>query len=1160
MTGGKVVRAFLLLLLTLIVAPLLSSVTAAEATDVNKPEPGWAIDSAAFPSRLERGHPGVLFLLPLNVGAAATSGPVQIVDTLPPGITATDAGAGTFPSGNFVADPKITHSVWECGILPGGEANSVVTCTNSEENLAHVTGGAGFPTLALPEQGHPDRQPNLAVAVEVSPGAQEGAVANHVTISGGGAATVTSSASVLIGSLSPSFGVSHWQGWFSNADGTPDTRAGSVPYAFATSLDLNTLFEEGNAELFTNAGGELRSVAVKLPAGLVGNPRAVPYCPRTLFSNPSECPQETKLGVIKVFTKSGADLNAAVYNFQAPRGVPAEFAFSVEKINTRLDPSVRTGGDYGIDTHINDAPQKEVIGSLLTLWGVPNDPTHEPWRAINLQGCLEGELRQGDAQPGRLSCYLGPHPTLKPFLRMPTSCTGPLAFSISANGWLRAFSSFTEPLTFFTHDAEGTPVGLTGCNQLPFEPTISAKPTTNVADAPTGLEFDLHIPQPEVVNAREEEVEGQMETVGAEPALHEADLKDAVVTLPKGVAVNPASANGLGACSAAQFGLTSPIGATPITTTPGPAQCPDASKIGTVEAISPLLDHPVGNPNGPEGDVGAVYVAAPKDNPFNSLLAIYIVLEDPQTGTIVKLASKVTADPVTGQLTTTLTEAPQLPVEEFKFNFFKGAGAALRTPQTCGKYETTTDMTPWSTPEGADATPGDSFELTQSPSGGVCPTSEAQLPNAPTFSAGTITPKAGAYSPFVLHLARQDGSQELKSIDTTLPAGLIGKLAGVGECSEAQIAQANSRNKFGDGALERSSPSCPLSSEVGTVNVGAGAGPSPYYVQGHAYLAGPYKGAPLSLEIITPAVAGPYDLGAVAVRTALYVNSETTQIHAVSDELPHILQGIPLDVRSINLEMGRPDFTLNPTSCAAKTVLGSATSVLNQGASLSSPFQVGECSKLGFKPKLSIKLKGSTKRAGTPALRATLTYPKGAYSNVASASVALPHSEFLDQAHIKTICTRVQFAEGNTPGERCPPGSIYGHARAITPLLDQPLEGPVYLRSSSHPLPDLVAALNGQIQVVLDSTIDSVHGGIRNRFEMVPDAPVSKFTLTMQGGKKGLLVNSTNLCKSTNKATVDLTAQNGKTYDTEPVVGNSCKKKHGKGKKKASRRVGSSHR
>ena len=563
--------------------------------------------------------------------------------------------------------------------------------------------------------------------------------------------------------------------------------------------------------------------------------------------------------------------------------------------------------------------------------------------------------------------------------------------------------------------------------------------------------------------------------------------------------------------------------------------------------ITPLLgEHDeAGALTGPHPLKGSVYVARPFENPFDSLLAIYLAVNDPQSGTVLKLAGQVKPDPATGRLETVFPNNPQLPFEDFHLEFFKGAGAALRTPSTCGTYETSADLTPWSTPEGADAIRSDSFEITQSPGGGACPTAESQLPNSPSFSAGTITPKAGAYSPFVLHLARQDGSQELKGIDTTLPEGLIGKLAGVGECSDAQIAQAIARSKPDEGAAEKASPSCPLSSEVGTVNVGAGAGPDPYYVQGHAYLAGPYKGAPLSLAIVTPAVAGPYDLGDVVVRTALYVNPETAQIHAVSDEIPHILAGIPLDVRSIALNLDRNRFTLNPTSCEKKSVLGSATSLLGQSAALSDPFQVGECGKLGFKPNLAISLKGVTHRAGHPALKATLTYPKkGVYANIARAQVTLPHSEFLDQAHIGTVCTQKEFALGDVPGEKCPPSSIYGYARAISPLLEKPVEGPVYLRTPGHKLPDLVAALNGQIDVALDGKIDTGKGGgIRNTFEVVPDAPVSKFTLSMKGGSKGLLENSENICGKPQHALAHFVAQNGKVDNYSPLIANSCKAK-----------------
>ena len=448
-------------------------------------------------------------------------------------------------------------------------------------------------------------------------------------------------------------------------------------------------------------------------------------------------------------------------------------------------------------------------------------------------------------------------------------------------------------------------------------------------------------------------------------------------------------------------------------------------------------------------------------------------------------------------------------------------------------------LTPFSAPEsGPAATPGSTFQTTAAENGGACPTSAAQEPNAPRFHAGTETPQAGIYSPFSLKLVREDGSQELKSIETTLPKGLIGRLAGTPYCPEAALAAAKGKS----GAQEQASPSCPAASEVGTVEVGAGAGPTPINVPGHVYLAGPYKGAPISLAIITPAVAGPFDLGTVVVRAALEVNPETTQISAKSDPIPTILEGIPLDLRSITLKLTRPKFTLNPTSCDELAFSGSAVSVLGASAPLSQRFQVGGCPALPFKPKLALSLKGSTKHNGNPALKAVLTTKPGE-ANIASAQVTLPSSEFLDNAHIKTVCTRAQFYEGKSPGEKCPAESIYGHAKATTPLLEAPLEGPVYLGTGyGHQLPDLLADLGGQIPVVLNGTVSSFHRGIRNTFEAVPDAPVSSFSLEMAGGKKGLLVNSKNLCKSTNRATVDLIAQNGKASDTEPLVANSCKK------------------
>jgi hypothetical protein len=397
-----------------------------------------------------------------------------------------------------------------------------------------------------------------------------------------------------------------------------------------------------------------------------------------------------------------------------------------------------------------------------------------------------------------------------------------------------------------------------------------------------------------------------------------------------------------------------------------------------------------------------------------------------------------------------------------------------------------------------------------------------------------MSPIAGAYTPFVVNLSRQDGSQELKGLNLTLPPGMAAKFAGVAECSDAAIASAEAKT----GKQEQAAPSCPASSHLGTVTVGAGAGPSPIYVKGDAYLAGPYKGAPLSMAIITPAVAGPFDLGTVAVRAPLYIDPETAQ-GTVKSTFPTILQGIPLDVRSIAVSIDRKDFTLNPTSCEAKAVTGEAISTQGQSVPLNNRFQVGGCQNLGFKPKLSLKLKGGTKRGAHPSLKATLTYPKGgAYSNIAYAQVALPHSEFLDQGHIGTVCTRVQFA-----AKQCPAKSVYGYAKAITPLFDQPLEGPVYLRSSNNQLPDLVADLNGQVNVVLDGKNDSIHGGLRNTFQAVPDAPVSKFTLTLKGAKRGLLQNSTDICQGTHKANARFVAHNGKVVVLRPELQAKCKGK-----------------
>ena len=531
-----------------------------------------------------------------------------------------------------------------------------------------------------------------------------------------------------------------------------------------------------------------------------------------------------------------------------------------------------------------------------------------------------------------------------------------------------------------------------------------------------------------------------------------------------------------------------------------------------------------------------------------------MVIEEPELGIFIKLPGRVSPDPTTGQLTTTFGEPghelPQLPFSHFRLHFKEGPRAPLTTPATCGEYTTEAKLYPYARPE-EPLTRTASFKVDGGAGGGACAQNSSRLPSNPSFSAGTLDPRAGSYSPFVLHLSREDGSQQLE-LDQDDPPRRPAR--------EARRDPLLLRRPDRPGAgAHRRRPGRPRArpAELPAVLRSRdrhgllGRRPEPLYVGGHVYLAGPYKGAPLSLEIVTPAIAGPFDLGAVAVRTALRVDPLTTQITAESDPIPTILHGLPLDVRSISLQMSRPDFTLNPTSCEPKQVTGSATTTLGAVAPLSQYFQASGCRSLAFRPKLALTLKGSTTRTGHPALKAVLTYPKaGAYANIARAQVNLPHSEFIEQANLDKTCTKPVLLEG-----RCPKRAIYGKAKAWSPLLEKPLEGPVYLVGGfGFKLPALVAELDGQIRVLLAGKVDSgPNGGIRNTFEAIPDAPVERFVLELKGGPKySLLINSEDLCRKPQKAIARFTAQNGAVSQTKPVIANGCGKgKKGGGKKRS---------
>jgi hypothetical protein len=612
------------------------------------------------------------------------------------------------------------------------------------------------------------------------------------------------------------------------------------------------------------------------------------------------------------------------------------------------------------------------------------------------------------------------------------------------------------------------------CDRVSFEPSLRVTPTNPTAGEPTGLEADLRIPQ-------DENAEG----------VSSSELRSASVTLPQGMAINPSAADGLAACDASQVGYG----------TDGAADCPNAAKIGSATVISPSLSRPLS---------GAIYQRTPQ---AGDLFRLWLVTDE--QGVHLKLPGEVRADPNTGQLTATFAETPQLPAEEIKLEFKGGARAPLRNPSDCGTYASHYGLAPWS--GGPTVTGETPMEIDRG-----CDASGFD----PGFNAGVSNPVAGLHSPLAVNLIREDSEPNVSRLDVSLPPGELAKLAGVEVCAGTSAA---------NGA-------CPPGSQVGSLDVAVGAGTLPFWMPqpGKAptaiYLGGPYEGQPYSLVFVVPAQAGPFDLGTVVTRAAIHVDPETTQVTVRSDPLPQILEGVPVTYRRIHAAIDRPDFALNPTSCEASSTAARIFSTAGQLSTQTSRFQVGSCGQLRFKPRLFIRLTGATRRGGNPKLRAVLLAHEGE-ANIRTASVALPHSEFLDNAHIGTVCTRVQFA-----AERCPKHSIYGWAVAKTPLLDRPLRGHVYLRSSNHRLPDLVADLRGQIRVVLDGRIDSIHGGIRTVFASVPDAPVSKFVITMAGGRRSLLENSTNLCRGSHRARVKLLGHHGRVDRSSPLVKPQCGK------------------
>jgi len=855
-----------------------------------------------------------------------------------------------------------------------------------------------------------------------------------------------------------------------------------------------------------------QELVVELPPGLLGNPTAVPRCTAAQLigtdpedpSNNTGCPQASQVGIteVELFDEDGNLFTflEPIYNMAPSFGEPARFGFIAKLVPVMIGVELRSDGDYGATARVaGPSSLLPLLSANSTFWGVPADESHDEQRitayeAVHNNGAPE-------TPSGKRSANLVP----VPYMLNPTRCGVAQGLEITAIPY--ALPSLQA--TAFAPLAANS-----GCSLLDFKPELSVAPTTDQAETGAGLEVELTFPR--------EGFEHPNLFAGA-------TQRKAEVTLPEGVTINPSQAVGLGACSTADFAKETAASV-------AGEGCPESSKIGSVTAKSPLLE---------EAAEGSLFIAKPKENPFGSLIALYMVLKIPERGVIVKLAGRVAPDPQTGQLVTTFGEPPyeipQLPVESFHLRFREGARSPLVTPLRCGAYRSTATFTSWA---GQTATLHPSFQITRGVEGGPC--LAGTPPFGPSFTAGSLNDNAGSHSPYYMRLTRRDGDQDLTRFSSKLPPGLTAKLAGVAQCPGSAIAAARLRN----GMDELASPSCPASSEIGDIVAGAGVGPVLTYAAGKLYLTGPYQGAPSSVVAIVPAVAGPFDIGTVVTRVALRIDPKTAEVEvdgAASDPIPRILAGVPLKVRDVRVHVDRQEFTLNPTSCKPFAIearvwgggLNASSAADDVPVSLFERFQVANCSRLGFKPRLSLKLRGGTERGDHPALTAVLR-PRPGDANIAGASAALPHSEFLDQSHIRTVCTRVQFAADN-----CPKAAIYGRAVAFTPLLDFPVRGPVYLRSSDNLLPDLVADFRGPsslpVKFELVGRTDSVRGGLRNTFDTTPDVPVSKFVLRLQGGGKGLLINSTDICRRDFHASVRFKAHNGKRRTLRPKVKADCK-------------------
>ena len=1039
--------------------------------------PAWRIDALANSSVAPGGQ--LQFNVPAtNVGGANTDGSeYDVTAALPAGMTAVSATLTGVPVG----------PVGECtagdGSSPVAGAASV-RCASTSTVLDPAEGSGGnFATLQL--------------VVAVDPAAS-GTLTSSFQVSGGGAEAAASTVlAVLVTGAAPAFGVAAFDGLVSSdVAGDLSRQAGGHPYAVTTSIDFNTETNPNPAIGALWPVAATKDVVVGLPPGFVGDPTGIARCTVSELSNsvgPSArelCPPDSQIGTAMVrlnnllndeqfgpITLSSSLFGPVpVFNMVAPPDVPARFAFNVAGSVVTLDASVRTGSDYGVTVTVRDASEGvPVNGTTLTLWDVPSDPSHDGERACP---GVEAPWHSG------LTCASGA--PARAFLRNPTSCqdeaTGSL-WSAAIDSWAApgAFDANGEPQAgdprwqrsqFRTHQAPGYPYppaergaaeGPTGCEKTPFTPSLSVQPTSATAGGPTGLDVTLSVPQ---------------EGITDPGTISQADVKKVVLTLPEGMTVNPSQASGLQACTLAQIGLSSASDPT----------CPDASKLGTVEVQTPLLEAPL---------TGNAYLAAQNENPFGTLLALYIVAKG--SGTLVKLPARIDLDPATGRLTATVDNAPQLPFSRFELRLDGGSKAPLINPTACGPQAIGEQLTGWN---GASVTVAGAEDVS-------CPAGQGGF--SPSFVAGTLSNAAGSFSPFAFSLSRNDSEQRLAGLSFTFPPGVSAVLNGVPRCSDA----------------DANAGTCPEASRIGGVTVGSGAGPDPFFLKGSVYLTGPYNGGAFGDAVVVPVIAGPFHLGNVVVRGSIRIDPYTAQPTSVSDPLPQFVggTGISTDIRRVDVTLDRPGFTFNPTSCAELHATGTLTSAQGASVDVSSRFQAAECRSLAFGPSFRVFSSSKHSRLNGASLRVAVRSGAG-QANIAKVDVRLPTIFAVRDSTLNQACTEAQFAR-NPAG--CPAGSFVGEATARTPLLASALSGPAILVSHGNAkFPDLDIVLQGEgVTVILVGASFVTKGHLFSRFDTVPDAPVSRFDLSLPQGPHSVLAANGSLCAHALRMPTTITGQNG---------------------------------